>query len=145
MALLANKVRSYINPVQPDESFKVATNAIAFVGSLIGANATGFIDRIPGPGVNNAAFRVAGLSHASFSNVGGANAAFDVRVDRPNGADRFDVLAADPVTQADILRVVFAEDDGTIRRTDNAGTRCAAGTLYAINTDGTVAIKLLQP
>jgi hypothetical protein len=48
------------------------------------------------------------------------------------GCFLWDILASDPVTQADVGTTVYAEDDHTIRRTSNTSTRASAGRLLAL-------------
>lgn len=137
MALTQDRTNPVINP-KPGRSAAVAANGSSYAGGLVGANASGYTTKIPGPGVNNSAYRLQGTSHQRWDNTGGANAAFKVRIDKNDIVQGLLNLAGDPVTQADIGNEVYIEDDNTIRRTSNTNTRCGGLRLYRINPDGTV-------
>lgn len=147
MALTQAKAFPIKNIESSGESYKVAggAGAFAFGGSMMGTNASGYLRQIPGPGVNNSAFRFRGVSHRDWDNTGGSNGDFQERVDRPRIITGVQNLTGDPVTIADVGNQVFAEDDNTIRRTSNTNTRCPVGILYAVDSDGTVEVKLAQP
>lgn len=147
MALTHDRANPYINPSAfPGESYLVAQNGSSFAGGLCGVNAAGFLTKIPGPGVDNSAFRFRGPSHRAWSNPAPAeDGAFYERIDRPEIIQGLQVLAGDPVTQADVGNQVFLEDDETIRRTSNTNTRCLGGILEKLNPDGTADIKPVQP
>lgn len=148
MALTRERANPYINPSDfPGEEYQVAQNGSAWAGGLTGVNSAGYLNKIPGPSVNNAAYRVRGLSHTTWANnaPGNVNGQFKVRVDRPNIVQGLKILAGDPVTIADIGNTIYLEDDETIRRTSNTNTRCAGGILQKLNPDGTADIKLPQP
>lgn len=145
-ALTHERANPDINPSDfPGESYPTANNGGSFAGGLVGLNAAGWLTSIPGPGVDNSAFRFRGYSHRTWANVAQGNGAFQERVDRPQIIQGLQVLASDAVTEADVGNTIFLEDNQTIRRTSNGGTRCAGGMLKAINLDGTVNIKPPQP
>ncbi len=143
MALTTDTAAALGNP-EDGEGYLAAADGSSFAGGFVGLDASGFLNKIPGPGVNNSAFRFRGASYNRWSNVGGANGAFSARVERGILYSR-DVLAGDPVTQADVGNTIYLEDDNTVRRTSNTNTRCAGGMLEKINDDGTVDIKCPTP
>lgn len=144
MALTNDRTNPVINPI-PSESGSLAANASGYAGGLVGANAAGYTNTIPGPGVNNVAYRLQGCAHVRFSAAGLANGAAKLRIDRGRIVQGLKNLAGDPVTQADIDNEVYIEDDETIRRTSNTNTRCGGLILYRINPDGTVDCKFKTP
>jgi len=144
MALTNDRSNPVGNP-NPSQSGSVAANGSSYAGGLVGANASGYTTKIPGPAVNNSAFRVQGIAHERFSNANGANGAFVVKIDRPTIVTGLKNLSTDPVTQADLDNEVYIEDDETIRRTSNTSTRCGGLILYRINVDGTVDVKFKTP
>ena len=145
-ALTHERANPDINPSDfPGEAYPTANNGGSFAGGLVGLNAAGYLDSIPGPNVMNVAFRFRGYSHRTWANVAQGDGAFVERVDRPQIIQGLQVLASDPVTEADLGNQVFIEDNQTIRRTSNTNTRCLFGILQAINLDGTVNCKPLQP
>ena len=48
------------------------------------------------------------------------------------GSFDFDISGGDPVTESDILNLVYIVDNSTIARTDGSGTRSAAGKLTKV-------------
>lgn len=146
MALTNDRGNPVINPADfPGESYLVAGSGSSYAGGLVGLNASGYLTKIPGPGVGNNTFRFRGIAHERFAAPSAVDGKIRARVDRPNIIQGLKVLGGDPVTLADLGNTVYAEDDETIRRTSNANTRCAVGILQAINPDDTVNVKPLQP
>lgn len=146
MALKNDRGNPYINaPDFPGESCEVAGNGSSYAGGLVALNASGYLTKVPGPGVPNEDYKVRGVAHERFAAPSATDGEIIARVDRPRIVQGLKVLDSDPVTIADLLATVYAEDDETIRRTDNGGTRCAAGVLQKINVDGTVDMLLPQP
>lgn len=143
MALTQDRTNPIINQHGPgDEVFPVAANGTSFAGGIVALNASGYLSKVTGPGVDNSALKVKGIAHTAFDNTGGANGAQNARIER-GIIQGLKNLAGDPVAQVDVGNTVYVEDDETIRKTANAGTRCAAGTLYRINADGTVDVKIV--
>lgn len=146
MALTNDRGNPVINPDNvPGESYAVAGSGSSYAGGLCGLNAAGFLTKIPGPAVANNTFRFRGIAHERFVAPSVTNGEIRARVDRPQIIQGLKNLAGDPVVQADVGNVVYIEDDETIRKTSNAGTRCALGILQNINSDGTVDCKPSQP
>jgi hypothetical protein len=65
-------------------------------------------------------------------------------VDVMAGLIELDILGSDPVTASDYLAVVYAENDGTCRKTSNGGTRSPIGRLIKIVTYAGVAKALVE-
>lgn len=55
---------------------------------------------------------------------------------RINAAFKWENSAADAVTQAEVGKVVYIEDDETVSKTDNAAARSAAGVCIGVEADG---------
>ena len=146
MALTNDRGNPVINPPDfPGESYLVAGSGSSYAGGLVGLNAAGYLTKIPGPGIANNAFRFRGIAHERFVAPSATDGEIRVRVDRPGMIQGLQNLGSDAVTLADLGNTVYAEDDDTIRRTNAGGLRCAVGMLQAINPDGTVNVKPVQP
>lgn len=146
MALTNDRGNPVINPSGfPGESYLVAGSGSSYAGGLVGLNAAGYLTKLPGPGVANNTFRFRGIAHERFAAPSAVNGEIRARVDRPNIMQGLKNLITDAVALADLGNTVYAEDDETIRKTSNTNTRCAVGILQAINPDGTVDVKPLQP
>ncbi len=146
MALTNDRGNPYINaPDFPGESYEVAGNGSSYAGGLVALNASGYLTKVPGPGMANDTYKVRGVAHERFAAPSATDGEIVARVDRPRIVQGLKVLDTDPVTIADLGSIVYAEDDETIRRTSNTSTRCVAGVLQKINVDGTVDMLLYQP
>lgn len=115
----------------------VAANVVIHAGGLVALGATGFAHA----GVFAATDSVYGRAEQAVDNTGGADGAISVTVGR-HQAYGLDISTADPVTQADVGKIVFAQDDITICRTDGsnsaatppvAASRPHAGKLVAVD------------
>lgn len=101
----------------------VATSTKIWAGSLVGKNAAGYA--VPmSAGTTTIAM---GLASATVDNLTGANG--DKRIDLEKGAYNFVNSGTDPVTIADLGKLVYAEDDQTIAKTDATATLDAVGYL----------------
>lgn len=146
MALTHDRGNPVINPSGfPGESYLVAGSGSSYAGGLVGLNAAGYLTKLPGPGVANNTFRFRGIAHERFAAPSATDGEIRARVDRPGIIQGLQNLGSDAVTLADLGNTVYAEDDETIRRTNGGGLRCAVGMLQAINPDGTVNVKPVQP
>lgn len=109
----------------------VAAGVVIHAGSQVVANADGFA----APGSTAATLTYLGRAEDFVDNTGGADGAKSVVV-RRGVAFKWDNLAADAVTQAQLGHTVYIVDDETVAKTDAAGTRSAAGKVVQIDPDG---------
>lgn len=109
----------------------VAANAVIFQGGLVQINATGFAV----PATATAANVTIGRAEDSVNNTGGANGAQVVCARR--GRFRFaNSAAGDLITRSDIGKPCYVVDDQTVAKTNNAGARPVAGTVYDVDAQG---------
>lgn len=111
--------------------FAMGANAKIFAGSIVVANATGFAVA----GLTSATVTYLGCANESANNVGGADGAKTVLVRRKK-AFKFNNLAGDLVTQADIGKTCYIVDDQTVAKTNGGNTRSIAGKVLAVEVDG---------
>lgn len=109
----------------------VAANAKIYAGSLVVANATGYA----APGSTATTLTYLGRAEQFVDNTGGADGAKTVIV-RRNKAFQWKNSGADPVTQAELGKVVYIVDDETVAKTNGTNTRSAAGKVIQIDADG---------
>lgn len=109
----------------------VATGVKIFAGSLVAVNATGFAT----PGTVAATLTYLGRAEQFIDNTAGADGE-KVLIVRRNKAFKWNNSAADPITQADLMKTVYIVDDATVAKTSNAGARSAAGKVIQIEADG---------
>lgn len=111
--------------------FPVAANVNIFQGALVQISAAGFAV----PGSATAANTAVGRADVAANNTGGANGAVTVDVSR--GTFRYaNSAAGDLITRADIGKSCFVVDDQTVAKTNNAGARPVAGTVYDVDAAG---------
>jgi len=109
----------------------VASNARIYSGALVAINAAG----LAVPGSTSTTLRGAGSALHGVNNMGGADGAIRVRLDK-RPACFANSAAADAITLADIGKDCFIVDDQTVAKTDGAGTRCIAGKVFDVDADG---------
>ena len=86
------------------------------------------------PGAPSTTAVVAGRAEEFADNTGGAAGAISVKVKR--GCFFFNNSATDPITQADLLKDCYVEDDATVAKTDGTGTLIKAGQIIAVEPNG---------
>lgn len=109
----------------------VAAGAKIFAGSIVVANATGFATK----GSTAVGLTYLGRADAQVDNTGGADGAKTIAV-RRGKAFKFANSGTDAVTQADLGKTCYIEDDETVAKTDGTGTRSACGKVVGIEADG---------
>lgn len=109
----------------------VAADAVIYAGALVVANATGYA----APGSTATTLTYLGRAEEAVDNTGGADGAVTVQV-RRGKAFKWGNSGADAVTQAELGKTCYIVDDETVAKTDGTGTRSAAGTVVAVDSDG---------
>lgn len=109
----------------------VAADAVIYAGALVVANATGYA----APGSTATTLTYLGRAEEAVDNTGGADGAVTVQV-RRGKAFKWANSGSDAVTQAELGKTCYIEDDETVAKTDGTGTRSAAGTVVAVDSDG---------
>lgn len=122
-----------MTPVRDGEvmSFAVAAGAQIFQGALVATNAAGFL--VAGSAATGLTY--IGRADEHVDNSAGANGDEIVRV-RRNKAFLWKNADADPVDQSLVGKTCYIVDDETVAATDATGTRSAAGTVLAVESDG---------
>lgn len=109
----------------------VAANAVIFAGAIAVRNAAGFA----APATTALGLHALGIAQDQVDNTGGANGDKTIDVD----AGTYQVgnsAGADQITAADIGKACYLVDDQTVAKTDGAGTRSAAGTVFDVDAKG---------
>lgn len=109
----------------------VAADAVIHAGALVAANATGYA----APGSAATTLTYLGRAEEAVDNTGGADGAVSVLVRRKK-AFKWANSGSDAVTQAELGKTCYIEDDETVAKTDGVGTLSAAGTVVAVDSDG---------
>lgn len=148
-ALTANFLNTKSEPAQvlPNlypGALPVAAGVNLFANALVALNASGYVV----PASASASLLVLGRIVNSVDNTGGAAGAQNVIVEQ--GAFDYDIASGvNAVTIADVGKLVFAQDDHTVSRTDQAGTLPALGVLLNLytpaNSSTTRAIVQIGP
>lgn len=113
-----------------DMSRQVAAATLIHQGALVCLNAAGYAV----PGSTATTLKGDGVARATVDNSAGAAGAARVEVEK--GVFRFDNLAGDAVTIADIGGSAYVVDDQTVARTNGANTRSVAGTIVDVDAQG---------
>ena len=109
----------------------VAANARIFLGAMVQINAAGFAIQ----GSATAANVTIGRAEVAVDNTGGANGALTVDVRR--GRFRYvNSAAGDLIARTEIGKPCYVVDDQTVAKTNNAGARPVAGTVYDVDALG---------
>lgn len=107
----------------------VAASAEIFAGSLVVINASGYA----APGSTATGLKYFGRADEYVDNSTGVNGAKTVNVRR---GVAFQWANDGSITQANLGATCYIVDDETVAATDGLGTRSAAGTIVAIDSDG---------
>lgn len=111
-------------------SVPVAANAKCHAGGMAVANATGFA----APGSTALNLTYLGRFEGAVDNTGGADGDKSVLVRRKKPFKWKN--SADAVTQAELGKICYIEDDETVAKTDGTGTRSAGGKVVGVESDG---------
>lgn len=111
MALTADLQDYIVGPIMTNPRVPVAANAVMFAGSIVGWNASGYLDTAD----NAAAGKALGIATCALDNTGGANGALRNHIITRGMVD----LAAGALTQANVGSPVYATDDNTLTATSN--------------------------
>ena len=109
----------------------MAASAKVFAGGITVANASGY----GAPGSTATGLTFLGRAEESVDNSSGANGAANVMVRRKK-AFKWANSATDAVTQAELGKTCYIEDDQTVAKTDGTGARSACGTVVGVDSDG---------
>lgn len=109
--------------------FDVAAGVVIHEGALV-VLAAGLAQ----PGATATDLVSVGVAQERIDNSAGAAAARSVRVGRE--ISRFDNLATDAVSAADIGTTCYVVDDCTVARTSASDTRSTAGNVYDVDAQG---------
>lgn len=118
-------------------SVPVAASTVCYEGGIAVSNATGYAE----PGTTATGKTALGRFNQRVDNSAGADGALNVEIER--GSFKFANSATDAVTQAELGKTIYIEDDQTVAKTDGTGTRSAAGKCLGIDTDGGVWVEIL--
>lgn len=119
-------------------NFPVAAATKIFAGTLVAINAAGNAV----PAADAAGLKVVGRAQEFVDNSAGA--AGDLSVDVARGVFPFDNSVADAVTAAELLRIVYVEDDQTVGKV-GGDDKIAAGLAVAIEGDQVWVDTTLAP
>lgn len=108
----------------------VAASTQIELGKLVCANAAGYAVE----GAEATTLTALGRAEKTVDNSSGANGALTVDVKR--GVFQFGNSATDAVTQAELGKTVYVEDDQTVSKTSNSSARSAAGKCLGVDSDG---------
>lgn len=102
-----------------------------FAGAIVAVNSSGYATK----GQAATGMTYIGRAEAQVDNSGGSNGDKSIQVRR--GKDfKWKNSATSAITQADVGKVCYIEDDETVSKTDQAGTLSAAGTITGVESDG---------
>lgn len=109
----------------------VATNVKIYAGGLVAINASGYAT----PGAAATTLTYLGRAEEQVDNTGGADGDETINV-RRGKAFKFKNSGTSAITQAELGKVCYIEDDQTVSKTDQAGTLSAAGVVIGVDSDG---------
>ena len=122
-----NTLRRDASAIEPG----VAANARIYAGALVAINAAG----LAVPGSTSTTLRGAGSALQTVNNVGGADGAVRVRLDK-RPACFANSAAAEAITLSDIGKDCFIVDDQTVAKTSATNTRSPAGVVDSVDANG---------
>jgi len=112
-------------------SVPMAASAKCFAGGIVVANAAGYA----APGSTATTLTYLGRAEEYVDNSSGADGDKNVMV-RRGKSFKWKNSGTDAVTQAELGKTCYIEDDETVAKTDGTSTRSAAGTVVGIDSDG---------
>lgn len=112
-------------------SYGMASNKIAYAGTIAVLNASGFVQ----PGTTATGLIALGKFRNQYNNNPGANGAIQAEVDR--GIFRFNNSAgADLIAITNIGSLCYIVDDQTVAKTSGSSTRSVAGVIDDVDASG---------
>lgn len=127
--------------IEPGElSIPVAADAVISKGDLVAVNSSGYL--VVGSEV--ATLIAVGRAEENVDNTGGSNGALRCRVKRGVFAYA-NSESGDAIVQADLFKVVYIVDGGTVAKTDDDGGRSAAGVFFGFADDGKCNVYVGHP
>lgn len=113
----------------------IADNVHIFQGALVQANATGYATPAgTATTADTSAFTTLGRAYREYDNTISGHTLGALTVEVEQGAFSWDNHASDPVTQAEVGKAVYADDDHTVRKTSDTNTRAVAGKALCLMT-----------
>ena len=110
---------------------KIAASTVIRGGVIVCANASGYAIE----GIADATITCLGVSEEYVDNSAGAAGDKRVIVSRQR-AVKLENHATDPVTQASVGKSCYVADNQTVAATSNTNTRCVAGQVLSVESDG---------
>ena len=110
---------------------KIAASTVIRAGVIVCANASGYAIE----GIESATITCLGISEEYVDNSAGAAGDKRVIVSRQR-AVKLENHATDPVTQASVGKSCYVADNQTVAATSNTNTRCVAGQVLSVESDG---------
>ncbi len=111
--------------------FPLPANGKVFGGAIVALTAAGYAAGATATAANV----TVGRADETADNTGGANGAKRVKVRR--GVFRFaNSAAGDLIAASDVGKPCYVVDDQTVAKTDNAGARPVAGTVFDVDAQG---------
>jgi hypothetical protein len=116
-------------------SFPIAAGAKCFAGGIAVLDAAGNVK----PAVTATGLIAVGRFNKYADNTNGAAGALLAEIE--SGVFRYDNLAADAITQAEVGDLCYLVDDQTVAKTSGTNTRSVAGRVHKFEASG-VYVKL---
>ena len=107
----------------------IAANTKIYAGGIVAANATGYATK----GATATTLTYLGRAEETVDNTGGADGAKKILV-RRGQAFKWKNSAGDAITQAELGKTCYIEDDQTVSHTLTG--KSAAGTVIQLDSDG---------
>lgn len=102
-----------------------------YAGALVAVNSSGYLTK----GQAATGMTYLGRAEEQVDNSAGNAGDKSIKV-RRGKAFKWKNSGTSAITQADLGKVCYIEDDQTVSKTDQAGTLSAAGTIVGVETDG---------
>jgi hypothetical protein len=134
-ALSANRPtdKSGDKTLQQRVQIPIADNVHIYQGAQVQINAAGYATPAgTATQADSHTFLALGRAFEEYDNTVTGHAQGALTCEIEQGCFLWDILASDPVAQANVGATVYAEDDHTIRATSNGTTRASAGRLLAL-------------
>lgn len=104
---------------------------LIYAGAIVAVNSSGYATK----GQAAVGMTYFGRAEERIDNSAGSNGSKSILV-RRGKAFKWKNSGTSAITQADLGKVCYIEDDQTVSKTDQAGTLSAAGTIVEVDSDG---------